>query len=280
MSEYDKSRLYWIKLTDRFFDSDAVDFLMTQKNGANYVVLYQMLCLKTINNGGILARSLGEVIIPYDVEKIQRDCRWFSSDTVRVALELYKKLGLIYENQDGVFVISEFDRLIGSQSVGAEKKAVQRQNKDQDKRLAGGGQMSAKCPPICPPEKEKEKDIEKDKDKDKEYIHSFVHSIVREEEQYVEDKVAESGFYGKDALAYREEIKERLKREYIKGPLGQGVVFMSDEQFASLCGMLSVEEIERYFSIIVECEKAGKSYTKKSHYQAIIDMAIADRRIQ
>ena len=155
MSEYDKRRLYWIKLTDRFFDSDAVDFLMMKKDGANYVVLYQMLCLKTMNNGGVLARSLGEVIIPYDVEKIQRDCKWFSSDTVRVALELYKKLGLIYENRDGVFAISEFDRLIGSQSVGAEKKQVQRQNRDQAQNLEGG-QMSANCPPICPPYKEKD----------------------------------------------------------------------------------------------------------------------------
>ena len=161
MAEYDKSRLYWIKLTDRFFDSDAVDFLMMKKDGANYVVLYQMLCLKTINNGGVLARSLGEVIIPYDVEKIQRDCKWFSSDTVRVALELYKSLGLIYENKDGVFVISEFDRLIGSQTVGAEKKAIQRQSREKEPTLEGG-QMSAKCPPICPPDKDK--DIDKDID--------------------------------------------------------------------------------------------------------------------
>ena len=273
MSEYDKSRLYWIKLTDKFFGSDAVDFLMMKKDGANYVVLYQMLCLKTINNGGVLARSLGDVIIPYDVEKIQRDCKWFSSDTVRVALELYKKLGLIYENKDGVFVISEFDRLIGSQSVGAEKKQVQRQNREQAQALEGG-QMSAKCPPICPPEKEKE-----ERKEEKEYIHSFVHSIAREEEQYVEDKVALSGLDGKDAEAYREEIKESLKRKYIGGELGKGVVMMSDEQFASLCGMLSLAEIERYFSIIVECEKSGKCFTKKTHYQAIIDMAMEDRRI-
>ena len=54
---------------------------------------------------------------------------------------------------------------------------------------------------------------------------------------------------------------------------------MSDEQFASLCRMLSLAEIERYFSIIVECEKTGKCFKKKSHYQAIIDMAMEDRRI-
>ena len=101
MSQYDKCRYYWIKLTDRFMTSDTVDFLMSQKDGANYVVLYQMLCLKTVNNDGVMARKLGEMIVPYDIDKIQRDCKWFSIDTVRIDLELYKKLALNYENKDG-----------------------------------------------------------------------------------------------------------------------------------------------------------------------------------
>lgn len=166
MAEYDKGRLYWIKLTDRFISSDTVDFLMSQKEGANYVVLYQMLCLKTVNNRGVLARELGEMIVPYDVEKIQRDCKWFSIDTVRIALELYKKLGLIYENNDGILAITNFDRLIGSQTYGAEKKALQRQRKDDN--LLQGGQEEDICPPYI--EKEKDKEIYKEKDKEKDFI--------------------------------------------------------------------------------------------------------------
>lgn len=53
--------------------SDMIDYLMGQPDGANYVVLYQMLCLKTINTGGRLAFQIGDMIIPYDVEKIQRE---------------------------------------------------------------------------------------------------------------------------------------------------------------------------------------------------------------
>ena len=33
-------------LKNTFLTSDAVDFLMAQKNGSKYVILYQMLCLK------------------------------------------------------------------------------------------------------------------------------------------------------------------------------------------------------------------------------------------
>lgn len=116
-----EKRYYWIKLKDTFFTSDTVDFLMSQKDGANYVVLYQMLCMKTANTGGKLSRKIGEIIIPYDVEKIQRDCKYFSIDTVRIALTLYKQLGLIYEQENGVLRIANFENLVGSEGGSAER---------------------------------------------------------------------------------------------------------------------------------------------------------------
>lgn len=103
--------------------SDAVDFLMGQKNGANYVVLYQMLCLMTINTNGRLSRQIGEVIIPYDVDKIQRDTKWFSTDTVRVALGLYAKLGLIYQEKDGTLVLANHSEMVGSETDYAVQKS-------------------------------------------------------------------------------------------------------------------------------------------------------------
>ena len=155
MAEYNNQRFYWIKLTDKFMTSDTVDFLMEQKDGTNYVVIYQMLCLKTINNGGCLSRKIGEVIIPYNVEKIQRDLKWFSIDTIRVALGLYRQLGLIYEQEDGSLKIADFDRLIGSQTISAEKKQEQRL-KAKKTDLIGVD----KCPPKCPPDIDKEKEID------------------------------------------------------------------------------------------------------------------------
>lgn len=119
-------RYYWIKLKDTFMTSDAVDFLMSQPDGANYVVLYQILCLKTINTGGKLERHIGEIIIPYDVEKIQRDTKWFTVDTVRVALNLFKALGLVYQDQDGTLALSNYDNLVGSETDYAEKNRRQR----------------------------------------------------------------------------------------------------------------------------------------------------------
>lgn len=163
MAEYNKQRYYWIKLTDHFLTSDTVDFLLSQKNGANYVVLYQMLCLKSVNSNGLLARQIGEIIVPYDVEKIQRDCKHFDIDTVRVALELYKKLGLVYEQQDGILQITNFDRLIGSQTISAEKKQIQIANRQSGKQ---GGTKVENFPPDIKILRDKEIDNKEIKEKD------------------------------------------------------------------------------------------------------------------
>lgn len=119
-------RYYWMKLRENFMTSDTIDYFMSQPDGANYVVLYQMLCLKTINTEGRLSRRIGEIIIPYDMPKIQRDMKWFSADTIRVALELFKAFGLIYEDVDGVLALADYHSLVGSESDYAQQKKLQR----------------------------------------------------------------------------------------------------------------------------------------------------------
>ena len=109
-------------------NGEAVDFLMSQKNGANYVVLYQMLILKTINTQGKLCTEIGEMIVPFNPEKIQRDCKWFDIDTIRVALELYSRLGLIYKDNDGILQIAHFEEIVGSETYWAGRKRLQREN--------------------------------------------------------------------------------------------------------------------------------------------------------
>lgn len=139
-----KREFYWIKLRDSFFSSDKVDFLMSQKDGANYIVLYQMLCLKCINNNGTLGRQIGEILIPYDADKITRDMKWFSKDTVLVALELYKKLGLIYVEEDGFYRITDFTEMVGSETNWAIQKRNQKLLKDEREKL--GGNQGGKVP--------------------------------------------------------------------------------------------------------------------------------------
>jgi hypothetical protein len=118
--------------------------------------------------------------------------------------------------------------------------------KHREKKLLSQGSVTSNVTVTLRNDIEEEK--EEDKEKDKEY-HSIIHSY------------------------------EEVKLKYMGGTLGQGVVFMSDEQFSDLCDKLSIDEIDKYMGIIVECEMNGKRYKKKSHYQAILEMADKDRRL-
>jgi len=150
MAKYNNQRFYWIKLSEEFMNGDIVKFFLRQKGGSDYIVIYQLLCLKTVNKDGCLADFVGEMIIPFNEDSIQQELQYFSLDTIRVALSLYKKLGLIYEESGGVLRIAEFNSLVGSQTISAEKKQIQRakdskrqlQNKGGQDGGQKGGQMS------------------------------------------------------------------------------------------------------------------------------------------
>ena len=124
----EKKRCYWIKLKEDFFDIETIDWLISQKNGCEYIVLYQKLCLLTVNKDGCLAMQVGEMIIPYDVNKIARDTK-FSVDTVIVAMELFKKIGLIYEQDDGILRIPHVSEMVGSETSSAKRVREYRERK-------------------------------------------------------------------------------------------------------------------------------------------------------
>lgn len=155
-------RYYWIKLKDSFMSSDEIDYLMSQPDGANYVVLYQMLCLKTINTGGCLVSQIGEMLIPYDAEKIQRECKWFSLATVRVALSVYKQIGLIFESPDGILAISNYSDIVGSETDYSAQKRLQRENRRRQIPAKGADNNEDNNVDNVHTEKE----IEKNKDKE------------------------------------------------------------------------------------------------------------------
>lgn len=125
-----EKRYYWIKLKTDFFNQETIDFLLSQKNGCEYIVLYQMLCLNTANNNGIMCSKIGEMIIPYNVDKIVRDTKYFDIDTVTIALSLFKRLGLIYEEEDKILKITNFDEMVGSECSSAERVREYRKRKN------------------------------------------------------------------------------------------------------------------------------------------------------
>ena len=144
-------KFYWIKLKTDFFNREDIDFLLSQPNGSQYVVLYQMLCLSTANTDGKLETRIGEVIVPFNAEKVVRDCKYFDIDTVNIAMTLYKKMGIVYEQEDGTLRISNYDELVGTETKWAEKKRLYREKQKEIGQSEDNVLIeSSECPPESP----------------------------------------------------------------------------------------------------------------------------------
>lgn len=158
-------KYYWIKLKTDFFDQDTIDFLMGQENGSKYVVIYQMLMLKTAQQSGVLATKTNELLIPYDVKKIVRDTKYFDFDTVTIALELFKKLGLVYEEENHILRLTGAEQIVGSEWSSAERVRKYREKKALQCNT-NVTKSNAQCNTDIDIEKDIDIDIDKDIDKD------------------------------------------------------------------------------------------------------------------
>ena len=254
-------KYYWLKLKRDFFKRHDIRIIEEMPNGKDYILFYLKLLLESIDHEGNLRFSDA---IPYN-EQMLSVVTNTNVDIVKAAMNLFIELNMIEVFDDQTIYMNEVEKLIGSETKWAEKKRLQRAKEDNVLDVS----------PKCPIEKEKEEETYKELN-----IHSFIRSADSEDD-YIQKRVVEEGFElgTKDAEVYAKELKEGLKQRFIGGELGQGAVFMSDEQFVDLCDKLSAEEIDKYFGIVAECEKNGKRYKNKSHYQAILEMALKDRRI-
>ena len=247
------AEVQWIKLYIDMFDKRKIKKLRRLPAGNELLLIWIMLLATAgkCNAGGMIYIT---ETVPFTEEDLA-DELGFEVSTIKLALKAFEELNMIssddgfiainnweeYQNQDKLAEIREQNRLRQKKWYD-KKKALEAPNAKPNVRLTLPNAL----------EEEKEEDLEQES-------HSFIHS-------------------GDEGCS--EEDKERLKLRLMGGTLGQGVVFLSDAQFDDLCDRLSWEEIDKYISIVAECEKNGKSYKKKSHYQAILDMVNKDRKVK
>ena len=271
----------WVKITTDMFDNRKIKHLRRLDNGDNLALIWVMLL--TIagrsNADGCLYLTEG---MPYDAAMLS-DELGFDEQTIDFALKTMVQLRMIIKEK-GVFRIAgweEYQNVEGMEKI-KEQNRVRKQRQRVKKEISDdvSRDTSRDSHVTCHADvtlchaTEEEEEGEEEKE-----FHSFVHSPKTVEDNYVEKKVSESGYEGKDADSYREQLRENLKLKYLGGELGQYRIFISDEQFNDLCERLSIDEMEKYFNIVADCERAGKRYKKKSHYRAILEMATNDRAL-
>lgn len=179
MAKYNDTKFYWLQLKEDFFDDDAIEWLESQDNGPAYALFYLKLCLKALKTNGILIKKVGDMLIPYDANKLSK-LTGTPVDTVKSAIVYLKQCGLIDFLENGEIFIGSLSKMIGSQSVSAFKKQQQRmmhkapellENTGKELPKIEGGQTGDtgvdKCPPKIELELELEKEIEKERETEK-----------------------------------------------------------------------------------------------------------------
>jgi predicted phage replisome organizer len=236
----------WVKLTTDMFDNRKIRHLRRLPEGNNIVLIWVMLLTMAgrCNSGGMIFLTEN---IPY-TPKMLADELGFEENTVLLALNALEQLDMIVTD-NGIFTIAGWEEYQNADKL-AEIRAKDRERKRlkraQAKALLTESTdvhgMSTDCPHI-----EEEREEEKEKEEES---HSFNHSA-----------------------------REEAKMRFLGGTLGKGVVMLSDEQMEDLLEVLSLDEFNKYVAVVADMELSGKHYKKKTHYQAILDMANKDRRV-
>lgn len=253
----------WIKVsTDMFNSNRKIKQIELMPEGDTILVIWLKLLLLAgnINDGGAIYLTPE---IPYTEEMLANELGR-PLTVVRMALSVFERFGMV-EIIDDILRLSSWEKYQNTDKLAeirAKDRERKRLKKEQAKAALPEAPNSTEIPRKFHGASDGIPSIEEEGEKDKEKeSHSFIQARERE------DDVGNSD-------------KESVKLKYIGGSLGKGVVMLSDEQVDSLLDKLSIEEFNKYVGIVADCELNGKPYKKKSHYQAILDMVKADRRVK
>ena len=282
-----EKRNYWFKLKYNFVfeHSSSFNFLMNQKNGSDYVVLYEMLCLLTINTCGVLVKDHGEIVVQYDIEQIQQDCKYFKYDTIVVAIELFKKLGLVAEDPDGFIEITKFDELVGSESESASRVRKHRLKKAALRALQCNKNVT---PNVTQEKRYKIEDTTYDSTNIKVSNSSCSNNNIDNNEQKLlqiplqnpnKTRTEQSAISGDFVYPERPNIDAEQNEIRLKRLGKYEHLLISDEQFGSLCDLLSLEEIDTYCQKMDDMLAKGYKFSC-SHYEKILQMVERDRKVR
>ncbi|WHA08814.1 conserved phage C-terminal domain-containing protein [Enterococcus montenegrensis] len=200
MSDKQKKRYYWLKLKEDFFEEDTIEWLEEQPNGKEYCLFYLKLCLKSLKTEGLLVRNVGNMMIPYDPESLAKLTN-SKADTVKVAMDLFQKIGLIQMLDSGEIYMNQLNEMVGTETEAARQKRLQRSKEDNVQTLSG------KRPPELELEIEIEKEIKNTKS-DKSDSASIFTKLCNEVVDYLNQK-AKSNFKA-TTKATQTKIRARL----------------------------------------------------------------------
>ena len=232
----------WIKVSTSMFESSRkIKQIENMPEGDTILVIWLKLLLLAGNVNDNGAIYITPQI-PYTEEMLANELRR-PLTTVRMALNVFESFGMI-EIVDQVYYLSSWEKYQSNDKL----TEIREKNRERQKRWYDKQKGLPNVRPNVSMTLPNATEEDKEEEPEKEY-HSFTLT--------------------------REQMLERMG-----GELGKGVVMMSEEQMNDLLDKLSLDEFEKYVSIVAECELKGKRYKNKTHYQAILDMVAKDRKLK
>ena len=252
-----------------FDTSRKIKNIEAMPKGDTLIVLWIKLLLLagTVNDGGAIYITPSA---PYTDEGLANELRR-PLKIVSAALETFKTYDMIvyrdgilyiknwekYQNTDRLSEIREYNRIAKQKSREKQRASLDvsdNVNDNVNDKSMTLSMTSQRCQDIRKKKKEE--------DKEKELDISFKER---------EDSFLPADFFEKsDSMGIR---RERL------ASVGLGLVIITDKQLKELYEKLSLVDFEHYVGVIRDCVNKGRKYTRKTHAQAILDMARADGKI-
>lgn len=258
-------KYYWLKLKENFFEEDTIAWIEEQPNGKEYSLFYLKLCLKSLKTNGLLIRNVGQMIVPYDAKTLSKITNT-DVDTVMVALELFKQIGLIQMLENGEIYLTQLENMVGSETSKAQ---LMRNKRAKDKQKTIEGNIVTKELPNCYTEIEIEKDIEKDIEIDIE-IEKELEKKKREKKKTTDSSESSSS----SSSSYSKKTKKVVKHKY--GEYDN--VLLSDEELDKLKKDFPTDYQERIDKLSEYVASTGKTY--KNYLATIRAWARKEKQVQ
>lgn len=140
MNDGKKPALFWMKLKKDFFYDDAIEYLMEDYvEGSIIVLIYELLCLETLNTNGYLVSEINGKYISFNNKKIERNLRFYPDEVISNALNKLEEVGLIcIDEENGYRYISIVPTLTekSSSNEAATRQSNYRKAKKTQKNIS------------------------------------------------------------------------------------------------------------------------------------------------
>lgn len=222
----DKTKYYYLKIKENFFDTEDMKLLESMENGYLYSNILMKMYLLSLKHGGEL---IYKERIPYN-SKMLATILNHNIAIVEKAIKIFESLGLIEILDSGAIFMLDIQNYIGKSSDEADRKRQYRNRIETTKQI----QMD-KCPDKnttnCSNIRDIDRDIVKDKDiiKDRDKDRDIIYNVVLETTKNVISKLNE---LNNTKFKYKSDnniklIKARLDEGYTKEDLLMVVEKMS-----------------------------------------------------